>query len=59
LARDEFDPPAARQRFTDFYRRFYAFVDRERADISQKIARLNAVPGGTNHQPLLSQAQPR
>ena len=59
LARDEFDPPAARQRFTDFYRRFYAFVDRERADISQKLARLNGVPGGTDREPLLSQAQPR
>ena len=59
LARDEFDPPAARQRFIDFYRRFYVFVDRERAAIAAKLASLGSVPAGAGPRPLLSQAQSR
>jgi hypothetical protein len=43
LARDEFRAPSDRQRFTDFYHRFYAYVDRERVSIDAKLARLVVV----------------
>jgi hypothetical protein len=42
LARDEFRSPAARQRFTDFYHRFYAFVDKEDVTIEAQLTRLTA-----------------
>lgn len=59
LARDEFDAPVARQSFIDFYHRFYAFVDSERADIAAQRAALNTVSRVAEHMPLLSQAEPR
>ena len=40
LARDEFRAPADRQHFTDFYNRFYAYLDHERIDIAENLARL-------------------
>jgi hypothetical protein len=43
LRRDEFRDPDARSRFTDFYDRFYAYLDRQSAVIDAKLARLSAI----------------
>jgi hypothetical protein len=40
LAEDQFRTPAERQRFTDFYHRFYAYLDHEHIAIDAKLARL-------------------
>ncbi len=43
LARSEFRDPEERQRFTDFYRRFYAYLDHERIEIAANLKRLAVV----------------
>ncbi len=43
LAREEFRDPEARQRFTDFYRQFYAFVAKEDVTIEARLARLTTM----------------
>jgi hypothetical protein len=45
LAQDEFRAPDARRRFTDFYDRFYTFVDKEDVTIEAQLARLTAMTG--------------
>ena len=40
LARSEFRAPAERQKFTDFYHRFYAYLDHERTEIAANLERL-------------------
>ena len=44
LARSEFQAPADRQRFTEFYQRYYAYVDAQRTVVDARLAQLKALP---------------
>jgi hypothetical protein len=59
LAQDEFRAPAARQRFTDFYHQFYAYVDKERVAVAANLTRLTAVSRSDGHPSPLTQANSR
>ena len=55
----EFQAPAARQRFTDFYHRYYAYVDAQSTVVETKLAELKAVQRADRHLSTLAQASPR
>jgi len=59
LAPSGFQPPAARQRFTEFYQRFYAYVGAQSTVVEAKLAELKAVPRADLHPPTLAEASSR
>jgi hypothetical protein len=59
LSRDEFRSPAARRRFTDFYDRFYAYVDKQRVAVDADLARVTVASRDAGDRSPLVQAASR